>query len=635
MSKKEFKTESKKLLDLMIHSIYTNKEIFLRELISNASDALDKYHFNTLTDTTLDTSEELGITLVPNKEERTFTIIDNGIGLTKEEAEENLGTIAKSGSKEFIEKMKENKENTDDVDIIGQFGVGFYSSFIVGNKVEVRSKSPYSDKGVLWISEGEDTYEVSDIDKDTRGTEIKIFLRDDVDENEFYTEFTEERTIKNLVTKYSDYVKYPIKMNVTTSKLKEGSEDEYEDVTELEVLNSMTPLWKKRKSEITEEDYNEFYKGEFHRWDDPLKTIHLNIEGTLSYNALIYIPSKAPMDFYTANYEKGLELYAKGVFIMEKNKDLIPDYFMFCEGLVDSSDLSLNISREILQQDRQLKLIASNIEKKIKSELEKMQKKDRENYDKLFEEFGKNIKYGIYQDFGAKKDFLKDLVMFKSNREKKYVTLAEYIANMSPDQKHIYYATGSSIAQIDALPQVERLNDKGYEYLYFLDDIDEFAINLLGKYEDKDFKSINQGDLDLDTEEEKKEIEEKNESSKDLLTSIKDNLEGKVKDVKLSSRLKSHPVCLISEDGVSLQMEQLLANTGQQNALKATKVLEINPDHAIFEALNTAHSNKSDSFADYSTLLYEQAMLIEGYQLEDPVAFSDRMTKLMVENMKK
>lgn len=640
MAKKQFKTESKKLLDLMIHSIYTNKEIFLRELISNASDALDKFRYNSLTDTKIADKEELHIEIIPNKDEKTITIIDNGIGMTEEEAINNLGTIARSGSKEFLEKL-DAKDKNDEIDIIGQFGVGFYSAFIVGKEVVVKTKSPYSDKGIKWTSSGEDSYKVEECDKTDRGTEITIHLRDDEEGKEEYTEFLETYKVKELVKKYSDYVRYPIKMDITREVPKKDDngdeiEGEFQTVVENETLNTMIPLWRKNKSSVKTEEYNEFYKGKFHQWEDPLKTIHLNVEGKLSYNALIFIPKKAPFNLYNKDFEKGLQLYTKGVFIMDKNKDLIPDHFMFCKGLIDSADLSLNISREILQHDRQLKQIATNIEKKIKSELEKMQKNDREAYEEFYQEFGLILKYGMQSEFGIHKDTLKDLLMFKSSREKKYVTLKEYVENMATDQKHIYFATGSSIEQIETLPQVERLKDKGYEYLYFLDDVDEFAISVLNKYEEKDFKSINQGDLDIDTEDEKMELEQKNTENKDLLTAIQTELSDKVAEVKLSSRLKSHPVCLTSKDGVSLKMEQVMANMpGNNGMVKAQRVLELNPDHELFNALSESFKSDSDSIKDYSSLLYDQALLIEGLQIEDPVEFSNKMCKLMIENFKK
>ncbi len=639
MEKKQFKTESKKLLDLMIHSIYTNKEIFLRELISNASDALDKFHYNSLTDAKIADKGELGIEIIPNKENNTITIIDNGIGMTEQEAIDNLGTIARSGSKEFLEKLSDNDKNKE-IDIIGQFGVGFYSAFIIGKEVVVKTKSPYSDTGIVWSSTGEDSYKIDKCDKLDRGTEITIHLRDD-NEKENYSEFLETHTIKELVKKYSDYVRYPIKMDITTEEPKKDEngeviEGEYQTVVEKEILNTMVPLWRKNKSGIKEEEYNDFYKGKFHQWEDPLKTIHLNVEGKLSYNALIFIPKKAPFNLYNKDFEKGLQLYTKGVFIMDKNKDLIPDHFMFCKGLIDSADLSLNISREILQHDRQLKQIASNIEKKIKSELEKMQKNDRETYEEFYKEFGLILKYGMQADFGIHKDVLKDLLMFKSSRENKYVTLKEYIENMPTEQKHIYYVTGKSIEQIEALPQVERLKDKGYEYLYFLDDIDEFAVSILNKYEEKDFKSINQGDLDIDSEDEKKDLEEKNTENKDFLTAIKDSLENKVAEVKLSSRLKSHPVCLTSKDGVSLKMEQVMANMpGSSGMVKAERVLELNPNHELFKTMTVAFEKNQESVKDYSSLLYDQALLIEGMEIEDPVAFSNKMCKLMIDSLNK
>ncbi len=639
MSKRQFKTESKRMLDLMIHSIYTNKEIFLRELISNASDALDKLHYAILTDKALSTDigeKDLEIKISIDKEKSAITISDNGIGMSKEEAITNLGTIAKSGSKEFLEKLNES-EAEHELDIIGQFGVGFYSSFIVAERVEVRTKSAYSEEAVLWVSTGEDSYNIESCEKTENGTDITIYLRKD-DQTSTYSEFLETYTIKELVQKYSDYVRYPIKMDVTTEKHKtdeDGSEtEEYETITEEQTLNTMVPLWKKNKNSIKIEEYNEFYKGKFHQWEDPLKTIHLNIEGKLSYNALIFIPKKAPFNLYNKDFEKGLQLYAKGVFIMDKNKDLIPDHFMFCRGLVDSADLSLNISREILQHNNQLKQIANNIEKKIKSELEKMQKNDRENYEEFFKEFGLILKYGMQSEFGIHKDTLKDLIMFKSSTNKKYVTLKEYVENMNEEQKHIYFATGKSIAQIDSLPQVERLKEKGYEYLYFLDDVDEFAIKVLQKYADFDFKSITQGELDIDTEDEKKEIESQNEDNKKFLEALKKALDNKVATVKLSNRLKSHPVCLTSKDGVSLKMEQIMANVpGANEGLKAERILELNPKHKLVTSLLKSFEKDQKSLEKYASLLYDQALLIEGFQIEDPVKFSLDLSNLMIETL--
>lgn len=625
---KQFKTESKKLLDLMIHSIYTNKEIFLRELISNASDAIDKRHYMALTNSEF--MDDYQITLEANEENRTITISDNGIGLTEQELIDNLGTIAKSGSKEFKEQLEKS-----DLEIIGQFGVGFYSSFMVSDQVEVITKSVKEDKAYKWVSNGTSSYTISETEKEEFGTTIILHLRENNEElEENYDEFLREYEIKNLVKKYSDYVRYPIKMEVTKYDYPEDQKEEPIVYKEIETLNSMIPLWKKNKSEITEEEYSEFYKHQFNDFTDPLKVIHTKVEGMLEYTSLLFIPEKAPFDLYSEKYEKGLQLYSKGVFIMDKNKDLLPDYFRFVKGLVDSSDLSLNISREILQQDRQLKKISKAIEKKIKSELEKMLKNDRETYNKFFETYGVNLKYGIYEGFGANKELLQDLILFNTIELEEYVTLAEYIENMKEEQKYIYYATGKTKEVISSLPQMDLIKKHGFDVLLFKDEIDEFMINILQKYNDVEFKSVSQGDLDLLDDESKEEVEKLTEEHTDLLTSLKEALTEQVSEVNLSTRLTDSPVCLVSGEGLSLEMEKVLANMPQGNNMKANRILEINPNHELFTMLESIHKENPEKISKYATLLYSQALLIEGLKLENPVEFSNLMVELMVESNK-
>jgi molecular chaperone HtpG len=622
---KQFKTESKKLLDLMINSIYTNKEIFLRELISNASDAIDKRHFLGLTNADLITDYE--ITIDVDSDNRTITISDNGIGLTEEELINNLGTIARSGSKEFKEQLEQSE-----LDIIGQFGVGFYSSFMVSDKVEVITKSVNSDKAYIWSSNGHSNYTIAETEKEESGTSIILHLRENNEElEEHYDDFLREYTIKNLVKKYSDYVRYPIKMEVTKTDYPEDKDQEPISYKEVETLNSMIPLWKKSKSEITEEEYNDFYKHQFNDYTNPLKVIHTKVEGMLTYTSLLFIPEKAPFDLYSEKFEKGLQLYSKGVFIMDKNKDLIPDHFRFVKGLVDSSDLSLNISREILQQDRQLKKIAKAIENKIKSELEKMLKNDRETYNKFYQTYGVNLKYGIYEGFGVNKETLQDLILFKTIQSEEFKSFKEYINDMKDGQKYIYYASGKSKEAISALPQMDLIKKHDYDVLLFTDDIDEFMINILNKYEDYEFKSINQGDLDLLDEEAKEEISKLNEENKDLLQSIKDALNDKVSDVTISQRLTDSPVCIVSGEGLSMEMEKVLSQMPQGNNAKASKILEINPKHELFTMLEKVYEQDSSKIANYATLLYNQALLIEGMKLEDPVEFSNLMVQLMVD----
>ena len=633
MSKKEFKAESKRLLDLMINSIYTHKEIFLRELISNASDASDKLYYKALTDNLSDINkEDLNIEIKLDKTARTITLIDHGIGMSEEELEENLGTIAKSGSLAFKEELKKSQDKNEDVDIIGQFGVGFYAAFMVAKKVTVLSKQYGSEDGYLWTSEVEDGYTITKALKNDHGTIITLYLKDN-NEDDDYDEYLDEHKVQTLIKKYSDYVRYPILMEMTTSKQKEGSE-EYEDVIETKTLNSMVPLWKRNKNEITEEEYNEFYKSKFSEFSDPLKVIHTSVEGNVSFDALLFIPSQTPFNFYSQDYEKGLQLYSRGVFIMDKASDLIPEHFRFVKGLVDSQDLSLNISREMLQHDRQLKVIANNIEKKIKRELTTMLNHDRDTYETFYKNFGLQLKYGIYQSYGMKKDLLQDLLMYYSANQEKLITLKEYVENMKEDQKHIYFASGDSIEKISKLPQCELLKDKGFDLLYMVDNVDEFCIQMLQEFDGKTFKNIAQGDLDLESEEEKKEIEKKNEENKDLLTSIKEALKDKVVDVKVSSRLKSHPVCLVSSEGLSFEMEKVLSQMPGQEGMdmKAGKILEINPHHAIFEALKTIDQEQVE---DYASLLYDQALLIEGFDVEDPIAFSNKICELMIKAQSK
>ncbi len=631
---REFKTESKQLLNLMINSIYTHKEIFLRELISNASDAIDKYHFLSLQDDSLKSDEDYKIEIELSKDDKTITIKDTGIGMTEEELVENLGTIAKSGTKSFLEKLKENSENIN-LDIIGQFGVGFYSAFMVSSKVVVKTKSPFSKDGFVWESSGEETYSIEKIDKKEHGTEITLYLRENSEEDEQYDQYVEEYKIKELVKKYSDYVRYPIMMEVTKQVPKEDKKDEYESITEVETLNSMIPIWKKSKAEITDEDLNQFYQYQFHDYEDPIKSIHMNVEGVLNYNALIFIPKKAPYDLYSEKYEKGLQLYSKGVFIMDKCKELVPDYLRFIKGLVDSPDLSLNISREMLQHSKQLNKIASNLEKKIKNELERMLKNNREDYIEFYKTYGVNIKYGVYDQFGAKKDLLKDLILFTSSKTKELTTLKEYVERMNEDQEFIYYASGQSIDQLDKLPQMELLKDKDYEVLYFTDDIDEFAIKMLMQYDEKKFKNITQGDLNLESKEEKKELEEKEKTYKKLLKYIKDSLKDKVSEVKLSSRLKDSAVCLVSKDDVSFEMEKVLSvMPGANQNIKAQRVLEINPNHQLFQALEALFEKDKKQIKQYADLLYSQALLIEGFKLEDPIEFSNKMCELMIKSSK-
>lgn len=629
---KEFKTESKRLLDMMINSIYTHKEIFLRELISNASDAIDKLYFRSLTDQNVGLSrEDFKIKLYLDKENRVLMIEDNGIGMTKEELENNLGTIAKSGSLAF----KSENELTEDVDVIGQFGVGFYSAFMVSDKVTVISKAYGAEEAYCWESTGAEGYTIESCDKEDAGTVIVLHIKENTEE-ENYDEYLEQYRIQSIVKKYSDYIRYPIQMDMEHQKLKEGTGTEekpaeYESYTETETLNSMIPIWRKQKNELKDDEYNQFYKEKFYDFADPLKVIHTKTEGAVTYNALLFIPEKVPYNYYSKEYEKGLQLYANGVLIMDKCADLLPDYFSFVKGLVDSEDLSLNISREMLQHDHQLKLISKNLEKKIKSELSKMQKTDREKYETFFKAFGVQLKFGVYNNYGMNKDTLKDLLMFYSSSEKKLVSLAEYVSRMKEEQKEIYYASGDSVEKIDLLPQTELVKEKGYEILYFTDDVDEFTIQMLGEYDGKQFKSVSAKDLDLTTEEEKKENEKQAEENKELFSFMKESLGEQVSAVRLSHRLKSSPVCLTSDGQISLEMEKVLNSMPTEQKVRAQRVLEINVNHPVFAALQKLYESDQNKLKAYAELLYAQAMLIEGMSIEDPVKFSNQICDLMVE----
>lgn len=621
---KQFKTESKRILDLMINSIYTNKEIFLRELISNASDAIDKLHFVSLTDSKVD--NDFAIKISVDESERSITISDNGIGMDKDGLDKNLGTIASSGTLAF------KKENEDQKDLIGQFGVGFYSAFMVAKRVEVKTLAYNSDVAYLWVSEGVDGYTVEEtVKEDGVGTSIKVFLKDDDSENEAeYSSFLSEYTLRNLVKKYSDYIRYPIKMEVTKSKKKEDS-DEYETYKQEDTLNSMVPVWKKNKSEITDEEYESFYAMRYYDFEKPLKVVHANVDGNVSYTALLYFPAKPPMDFYTKEFKKGLSLYSNGVLIMDKCEEMLPDYFSFVKGVVDSSDLSLNISREILQQDRQLKAIATGIEKKITSELKKMLDDERDEYEKLFEQFGLSIKFGVYNNYGAKKEQLKDLILFYSSKDKKLVTLKEYKDNMQQEQEFIYYACGEDLAKIALMPQVELLKSKGFEVLFLKDDVDEFVLKILQEYDGKKFKSVSDKDLNLDSKEEKEEMEDKAVSNKDLTDFIKSELVGKIESVELK-KLGSYPVCLSYEGEVSLEMEKVFKNMKNASPMPvvAKKVLCINADHKILEKLRDLFNTDHETLKKYANMLYTQAMLLEGFEVENLSEYVMSVADLMV-----
>jgi len=630
MAKKQFKTESKRLLDLMINSIYTNREIFLRELISNASDALDKRHYMALTDAKYASSDPLKIDIAVDKKARTLTVADNGIGMDKEGLEKELGTIAHSGSADFKQAMDDKKS---DVDIIGQFGVGFYSSFMVASKVVVESKTVDAPAN-RWTSEGEDGYAIEPCDKESVGTRITLYLRPDTADVK-YDDYLESYKLQELIRKYSDYIRYPIQMMVEKSKPVEGEKDKdgsqkYETTEQLETLNSMVPLWRRSKKDIKDSEYDDFYKNKFSDWEAPAKVIHYSLEGSLSYKALLFIPAKVPFNYYAQEYEPGLQLYSKGVFIMDHAKDLLPDWARFVKGLVDTEDVSLNISREILQQDKQLQQLRESITKKIKGALVDMLTKQRDKYEDFFKNFGLGLKFSIYNSYGMNKDELQDLLLFYSSHDGKYVTLKEYTDRLKPEQKDIYYCTGKSIEQIKQLPQIDKMLAKGYEVLYLTDDVDEFALSIMHDYGSHEFKSIQNADVDLEDEAEKKAKEETAKANESLLAKMKEALAGKVKDVRISSRLTTHPVCLVADKGVSLEMQKVLNKTPEGKDVKAEKILEINPGHEVFGALQKAFASDPSSIGRYSDLLYQQAMLIEGFSIDDPVAYANEICDLMV-----
>lgn len=621
MRTKQFKAESKRLLDLMIHSIYTHKEIFLRELISNASDAMDKLYYRSLKEHLQDVKrEDFAIDIAVDKEHRTLTLWDTGCGMSEEELENNLGVIAKSGSFAF----KNEQEKTEDVDIIGQFGVGFYSAFMVSDLVTVISRPYGGDQAFRWESKGVEGYTVQPCEKDCVGTQIILHIKENTEE-ENYDEFLDSYRLQALIRKYSDYIRYPIRMDVESRRPVEGKEDEFETVTEVKTINSMVPIWRKNRSEVTPEEYNAFYKDKFHDYEDPARVIYSSTEGAATYQALLFIPARAPYNYYTREYEKGLQLYASGVLIMDKCGDLLPDHFSFVRGLVDSQDLSLNISREMLQHDRQLKLIASRLEKKIGSELLAMLRGDREKYEEFFKHFGLQLKYGVYSDFGMHKDDLQDLLIFCSSHEKSMVTLEEYVSRMKEDQKYIYYACGESADRIERMPQTELVRDKGYEILYLTDDVDEFALKALHTYAEKEFKSVSGGDLGFEAEEKPEETEEQ----KDLFAFMAETLGDKVKTVRASRRLKTHPVCLTSEGDVSLEMEKVLDSMPGNAGVKAERVLEINESHPLFQKLTRLYADDQEALKEYSELLYDQAALMEGLPIDDPVAFAEKVCRLM------
>lgn len=625
MAKKQFKAESKRLLEMMINSIYTQKEIFLRELISNASDAIDKIYYKALTDDTLVfNKEDYYVKVAVDKDSRTLTITDTGIGMSQEDLENNLGIIAKSGSLAF----KNENEAKDGHNIIGQFGVGFYSAFMVADTVTVVTKPLGSDEAYKWESTGADGYTITPCQKDSVGTEITLHIKEN-SEDEQYDDYLNEYTLRTIIKKYSDFIRYPIKMDVTSQRPKEDNAEEFESFTEEQTINSMVPIWRKNKNELTDEDYKSFYFEKRYGFDEPLKHIHISADGAVVYNAILYIPEKTPFDYYTKEYEKGLELYSNGVLIMNKCGDLLPDYFSFVKGLVDSEDLSLNISRELLQHDRQLKLIAKNIKNKIKSQLQSLLKDEREQYEKFYESFGRQLKYGVYSDYGANKNDLQDLLLFHSSTENKLVTLDEYVSRMKEDQKFIYYATGESIDRIQKLPQTELVADKGYEILYFTDDIDEFAIKMIMNYREKEFKNVSSGDLGIETDENDKNADAEQNEHKDLFDHMNELLAGKVKQVKASKRLKTHPVCLSTEGEVTIEMEKILNAMPNNQEVKADKVLEINVNHDIFTSLQQAFEDDKEKLNLYTNLLYNQALLIEGLPVQDPVQFTNDICKIM------
>ena len=629
MEKQQFKAESKRLLDLMINSIYTHQEIFLREIISNASDAMDKLAYLSLTDQNVGLSRsDFAIDITVDEKERLLTVSDNGIGMSREDMEENLGTIAKSGSLQF----KKDMDQQEDIDIIGQFGVGFYSAFMVADAVTVISKKYGSDEAWMWQSSGADGYTITACEKDAAGTQVIMHLKADT-EDENYSRFLQEHELRSLVRKYSDYIRYPIRMDVTKTRVKEETKDsdkpEYETYTENETLNSMVPLWQRAKKDVTEEEYNRFYQEKFFDYENPLATIHLSIEGNITYKALLYIPARAPYDFYTKEYKKGLQLYSSGVLIMENCEDLLPEHFRFVKGIVDSQDLSLNISREMLQHDRQLKLIASNLEKKIKSELKKLLENDREKYKKFFNAFGRNLKYGLVSEYGMHKELLQDLMLFWSSKEQKLVTLQEYVDGMAEGQEHIYFAAGESRQRLSQLPQMELLQDKGYDVLFFTENVDEFIPQTLQKFAEKDFKNIASDDLGLTSDEEKKAMEEKNEAAKPTLDFIKETLGDRVKDVRLSATLKSHPVCLVPDEGMSFEMEKYFQKMNPEMGFKAGRILELNPEHAVFATLQIAVAQDPEKAKKYVEVLYDQSLLMAGLPIDNPTEYTDRICSLM------
>jgi len=625
VAKKQFKAESKRLLDLMINSIYTHREIFIRELISNASDAIDKMYYKALTDEAIRfNKEDYFIEIVADKQNRILRIKDTGIGMTKDEMEENLGVIAMSGSLAF----KKENELKDGYDIIGQFGVGFYSAFMVAEDVTVISRAHGSDEAWKWESKGADGYTIEAAEKDATGTEIILTIKANT-EDENYDDYLEEYRLRSLIKKYSDFIRYPIKLETTRSRLKEGTESDYESYKEFQTVNSMVPIWRKNKNELTPGDYESFYSEKHYGFDKPLKYIHMNASGQVSFNAILYIPESIPFDYYTREFEKGLELYSSGVMIMHKCSDLLPDHFSFVKGMVDSEDLSLNISREMLQHDRQLKLIAKNIKNKIKNELLSMLKDDREKYETFFKAFGRQLKFGLYNDFGINKEDLQDLILFYSSTERKMVTLAEYVGRMADSQKYIYYATGDAPERIDRMPQTELVADKGFEILYFTDDVDEFAIRVLMSYSDKEFRNVSGGDLGIETEEEQSADGSDTTTFSALFDSMKSQLGDKVTKVRASKRLKHHPVCLASDGELSIEMEKILSAMPNQEGVKADKILEINTHHEVFETLKKAFEEDQEKFELYTGLLYNQARLIEGLPIEDPVEFTNQMIKIM------
>ncbi|MBU5594146.1 molecular chaperone HtpG [Amphibacillus sp. MSJ-3] len=624
MAKQQFEAESKRLLDLMINSIYSKREVFLRELISNASDAIDKMYYRALTDESITFNQsDYYIRIDLDKENRQLTVSDTGIGMTKEELESNLGIIAKSGSLAF----KTENEIKDGHDIIGQFGVGFYAAFMVADVVSVKSKALNEDQAYQWYSEGADGYTIEPCDKETVGTEITLTIKESSDEDD-YDQYLDPFHLQTIVKTYSDFIRYPIKMEVSEQKLKEGTEDEYETIIEDKTINSMVPIWKKNKAELSEEDYQQFYQEKHYGFDTPLTYIHTSVDGNVRYQAILYIPESAPYDYYSAEYEKGLELYSSGVLIMNKAPELIPDYFSFVKGLVDSEDLSLNISREMLQHDRQLKLIEKNLTRKIKQELQKMLNNDREKYEKFYSAFGRQLKFGVYNDFGQNKDTLKDLLLFYSSTEKKLVSLKEYVERMKEDQTSIYYATGESNAKIERLPQTEMVQEKGFEILYLTDDIDEFAIKMLAEYDDKEFKSVSSGDLDLEDDADD-EAEKVSEDDQELFNKMKEILKGKVTDVRRSKRLKSHPVCLTNEGEISIEMEKVLNMMPDNQGIQANKILEINTKHEIFQTLKDSFTKDDQKIEQYTNILYNQALLIEGLPIEDPLSYTNDVWEVM------